>query len=98
MIFIGDSNVARLGDAVKNCILDEATHEFLKDSSFVGVGGTKWWLLNTELHGIFKSAKKRKDYGNQWAKHFNKYNDPTYFDAAIIMVLMIATTTITVFS
>ncbi len=59
LVFVGDSNVARLGEAVDKKILSCKILEFLKGSSFVGVGGTKWWLMHTELHGIIKSSKKQ---------------------------------------
>ena len=49
---------------------------------FAGVGGLKWWLCDTELHGKFRDPRKYQKYGNQWELFESNHVIP---DAAIIV-------------
>ncbi len=70
-------------ESMSNVTLDSNVMTLLETSKFVGVGGTKWWLLDTELHGKFSSKWKYKKYGNQWSKFFKPEMVP---DAAVLIV------------
>ena len=83
LVFIGDSNVYRLGLSVKKETLNSDLMTFLSSSKFVGVGGTKWWLIETELHGIFDKAWKLKKHGDQWSKYFDS---DAVSDAGVIIL------------
>ena len=70
LLFIGDSNVSRLGCSIRKKTVSETIVNVLSNTKFVGVGGTKWWLLHKELHGIFRSKRKLSKNGNQWQQFF----------------------------
>ena len=55
---------------------------FISSSVFAGVGGLKWWLVDTELYGSFRDPRKAQKYGNQWEQFESNHTTP---DAAVFI-------------
>ena len=74
MLWIGDSHCTHLKDYVVEKHLPEYQKMFMSKTTFIAVGGTKWWEIRGNLNGLGLSAKKWAQYGDQ--SHEFEKNQP----------------------